>query len=292
MYELIKLNENDYYIDCPSKIGIVRLDSNGVMLIDSGSDKDTAKKVYRVLEENAWQLRFIINTHSHADHIGGNAFLQEKTNCEIYANNLECAFTQNPILEPMGLYGGLPFKELKGKFLVAKESRVLPLCNLKLPDGMSVLNLKGHCFDMVGLLTKGGTAYIGDSVSSKETLSKYGIGYLYNVNETLDTLEFLKGVQAKRFVPSHAPVSDDITSLADYNIEAVNKVKENILSLCATPVTFEELLKKVFDTYNTTVNAVQYALIGSTVRSYLSCLLEENKVSYVFCENRMLWQAI
>ena len=85
MYELVKLNENDYYIDCPSKIGIVKVSDNEVILIDSGNDKDTAKKIYRILNENNWILKAIFNTHSHADHIGGNKFLQEKCNrsCQI-----------------------------------------------------------------------------------------------------------------------------------------------------------------------------------------------------------------
>ena len=78
MYELIQLTEHDYYIDCPAKIGLVRIDEDNVVLIDSGNDKDAGKKVFRILEANGWNLKAIFNTHSHADHIGGNRFLQDK----------------------------------------------------------------------------------------------------------------------------------------------------------------------------------------------------------------------
>ena len=56
MYELIKVSENCYYIDCPAKIGVVKTGENSVCLIDSGSDKDAAKKVKKHLSANGWTL--------------------------------------------------------------------------------------------------------------------------------------------------------------------------------------------------------------------------------------------
>lgn len=84
MYELIPVARRTYYIDCPAKIGVVLMENNGVYLIDSGSDKDAGKKVKRILEQNNWTLLGILNTHSHADHIGGNRYLQEQTGCRIF----------------------------------------------------------------------------------------------------------------------------------------------------------------------------------------------------------------
>ena len=54
MYELIKINDNDYYIDCPAKIGIVKVGGNDVVLIDSGNDKDAGKKILKILDSNGW----------------------------------------------------------------------------------------------------------------------------------------------------------------------------------------------------------------------------------------------
>ena len=106
---------------------------------------------------------------------------------------------------------------------------------------------------------------------------------------TLKTLEYIQTVDADRFVPSHAPVEADIKSLAQINIKAITDVKEKILSFCSTPVTFEMLLKKIFDVYNMSMSAQQYVLIGSTIRSYLSTMYEEKSLSVSFEDNMMLW---
>ena len=75
MYELIQVSENCYYIESPARIGLVRLNETDVCLIDSGSDKDAGRKVRQHLDKNDWRLTAIYNTHSNADHVGGNQYL-------------------------------------------------------------------------------------------------------------------------------------------------------------------------------------------------------------------------
>lgn len=62
--------------------------------------KDAGRKVRQHLDANGWRLVAIYNTHSNADHIGGNKYLQSQTGCRIYASGIECDFTRHPILEP------------------------------------------------------------------------------------------------------------------------------------------------------------------------------------------------
>lgn len=292
MYELIQISEHDYYIDCPAKIGLVRINENEVVLIDSGNDKDAGKKVLRHIDSNGWKLKAIYNTHSHADHIGGNRFLQEKTGCRIYAKGLEAVYSNHPELESMTLYGGFPVKELQNKFLMAQPSPVVPLTEEVLPEGWSIVSLPGHCFEMVGFKTADGNAYIGDCVSSEQTLQKYGIGYLWNPVEYITTLEQVKTLSAKCFVPSHAPVCEDIVPLAQKNIDVVSGTMNTILAICGEPLSFERILSRLFEIYGLTMNAQQYALIGSTLRSYLACLHWQGRVIYSFQENQMLWQTV
>lgn len=45
MYELIKVSGKSYYIQSPSKIGLIKLNDTDVCLIDRGNDKDAGRKV-------------------------------------------------------------------------------------------------------------------------------------------------------------------------------------------------------------------------------------------------------
>lgn len=288
MYELIQVSENSYYIQSPAKIGLVRLNETDICLIDSGNDKDAGRKIRQILDKNGWNLTAIYNTHSNADHIGGNKYLQSQTGCKIYAPGIECDFTNHPILEPSFLYGGYPCKDLRHKFLMAQESDAEKLTDDVLPEGFEIISLKGHFFDMVGFRTPDDVVYLADCLSSKATLDKYKIGFIYDVGAYLETLETVKNLKAKMFVPSHADATDDISELAQYNIDTVNEIAEKICNICSEPLCFEQILKKLFDEYSLTMNFEQYVLVGSTVRSYLSWLKEQGRLDVLFKDNMLL----
>lgn len=290
MYELIQVSANSYYIQSPAKIGLYKLSETEVCLIDSGNDKDAGRKVRQLLDANGWQLKAIYNTHSNADHIGGNKYLQAQTGCKIYAPGIECDFTRHPLLEPSFLYGGYPCKDLRHKFLMAQESNAEPLTREVLPEGFSLIELPGHFFSMVGFRTPDDVVYLADCLSSTETLDKYQIGFIYDVGAYLDTLEKVKTMQAVLFVPAHAAPTREIASLAQYNIDKVQEIAAKILDLCAEPRGFAELLQQLFAHYNLTMNFEQYVLVGSTVRSYLSWLKDTGRLTARFTDNRLLWQ--
>ena len=290
MYELIQASEQSYYIQSPAKIGLVRLDGQEVCLIDSGNDKDAGRKVRQILDANGWHLTAIYNTHSNADHIGGNRYLQGQTGCRIYAPGIDCAFTRHPVLEPSFLYGGYPCRELRHKFLMAQESDARELTEECLPEGFAIIPLPGHFFDMVGFRTSDDVAYLADCLSSRETLDKYQIGFIYDVAAYLNTLEMVKSLQAKMFVPAHAEASEDVTALAQYNIGKVLEIADRITGICQEPLCFEAILQRLFTDCGLTMSFEQYVLVGSTVRSYLAWLKDTGRVNALFESNMLLWQ--
>ena len=290
MYELIQVSDRCYYIQSPAKIGLVKLDDVNVCLIDSGSDKDAGRKVRQLLDKNEWKLTAIYNTHSNADHIGGNRYLQNQTGCRIYAPGIECDFTRHPLLEPSFLYGGYPFKDLRHKFLMAQESDVQPLCEADLPPGFDVFPLLGHFFDMVGFRAPDDIVYLADCLSSRETIDKYHIGFIYDVGAYLDTLERVCSMQARLFIPAHAPAAEDVSELARYNIDKTLEIADQIVSICQQPLCFEQILQKLVTACGVQLNYEQYVLVGSTVRSYLSWLKDQGRVNAFFDDNMLLWE--
>ncbi|HIS30993.1 MAG TPA: MBL fold metallo-hydrolase [Candidatus Limivivens intestinipullorum] len=292
MYELIPITDRSYYIQSPAKIGLFRINDTEVCLIDSGNDKDAGRKIRKLLDSRGWKLTAIYNTHSNADHIGGNHYLQAQTGCKIYSPGIDCAFTKYPILEPAFLYGGYPCGELRHKFLLAQESSAKELTHDVLPEGFEIIPLPGHFFSMVGFRTPDNVVYLADCLSSRETLDKYQISFLYDPAAYLQTLEMVKSLNADLFVPAHAPATRGIAELAQYNIQKVLEIAEKIVELCSEPLCFEALLQKLFAEYALTMNFEQYVLVGSTVRSYLSWLKDTGRVSARFENNLLVWEKL
>ena len=287
--ELVKVGEKTYYIKNATNIGIYKIDDNNVYLIDTGNDKNAGKKILKIVDEQGWNVKGIITTHSNADHIGGNKVIQDRTNCTILAYNIEKSFTEFPILESSFLYGGYPFKDIRNKFLLAKESVVTPIEN-NLPEGLEYFALKGHFFDMIGIKTSDNVYFLADSLFSEETITKYHLFFIYDVREFLNTLEYLYTLNGSLYIPSHCEATSDISSLIELNRNKVNETMNKIYNTCEKEKTFEEILKYIFDEYNLTMNGNQYVLVGSTIKSYLSYLFDENKLSYEFKNNKMLWK--
>lgn len=291
MYELIQVLNNTYYINCPAKIGLYLDVDKGVYLIDSGNDKEAGRKVRQILDKNGWTLCAILCTHSHADHIGGCKYLQAQTGCKVYSPGVERDFTRHTLLEPALLYGGFPPKALRHKFLMAQESDADELASAELPEGFEIIPLPGHCFEMVGFRTPDDVVFLADCLSSRATLEKYRIGFIYDVQAYLDTLEKVKSLSGAFFVPAHAEACEDVSELAQYNIDTVNEIAGRIKSICTQPVNFEALLKRLFDEYALELSFEQYALVGSTVKSYLAWLMDKGQLKAKCESNLLLWEA-
>lgn len=294
MFELVQVNEKTYYIESPAKIGVYVADGTDVYLIDSGNDKDAGRKIRKLLDEKGWTLKGILNTHSNADHIGGNDYLQRQRKCKVFAGGIETAFTKYPILETSFLYGGYPCKDLRHKFLLAAASDAVDFSDADFPKDIEVIPLPGHFFDMVGFRTPDNTVFLADCLSSIENLDKYAVSFIYDVAAYLKTLDAVEAMEGDVFVPSHAAAGskEDMQKLVQANRDKIYEIKAYLLSLCQEPMIFEHILQKVFDRYQLVMTIEQYVLVGSTIRSYLSWLRDTGEMTYAFEDHLMVWKTV
>lgn len=292
MFELIHVGEKSFYINSPAKIGVYKASENEVYLIDSGNDKEAGRRIRKILDENNWILKGIINTHSNADHIGGNHYLQQQTGCKIFSSGIETAFTKYPILESAFLYGGFPCKDLRHKFLLASGSDTVDITDADFPKELEIIPLPGHFFDMIAIRTPDDTIFLADCISSKNTLDKYGITFIYDVEQYLQTLDKIETLNANIFVPAHTEASSDLKELIQFNKNKVLEIADRITKVCTSPINFEKVLQEMFRQYNLSMSFEQYVLVGSTVRSYLSWLYDKEKLTVLFEDNQLLWKSI
>ena len=292
MYELVQVAENTYYINSPTKIGVYRVSDDDVWLIDSGNDKDAGRKIQKILDAQGWKLTAIINTHSNADHDGGNTLLQNRLNCAVYSTPMENIVVENPILEPTFLYGGYPFKKLRSKFLMATPSKAQDIAEANLPEGMEYFRLPGHFWDMIGVKTPDDVYFLADCIFGESTVNKYHISFFYDLAAQFETLDMVEKLEGKLFIPAHAEPMEDIKPLVKLNRDKSLEILDVLLEICKEPMHFELVLKKVFEHYALTMDHAQYVLVGSTIRSYLAYLCDHGKVENYVEDNMLLWKTV
>lgn len=291
---LKQLAEGTYIIPSPATTG-VWVSDNRATLIDAGNDEDAGRQLLRLITEHGWSLEMIVCTHSNADHVGGNAFLQKRTGCRIAATPIEAAFIEHPVLEPTLLYGGFPMKSLRGKFLLAKPSIVTDRIQedgLISGSALRTMPLPGHFLGMIGVQTPDNVWFLADSLFSEHIIEKYPLFFLYDVAAHLSTLEHLRGLQGSWFVPSHAAERQDIRGLIDANQRRIAATLDLVRAACgADGAGFDTILEHVGAATGTILDVNQYALVGSTIRSMLSYLVDAGDIEPRLKAGTMVWAA-
>ena len=288
-----QLTDSVWLLEGPTNIGFIQRKKK-VILIDSGNSKESGRKINKLLKEQNWTLEIIINTHSNADHIGGNDYLQRNLNCQIYSPQVESMFIEAPVLETAFLWGGLEVKDIRNRFFCAKPSKVTKVIKDEgdLENGLRTISLKGHFFNMIGIMTPDNILFLADSLFGEEVLEKYKIPFIYDVKAYTETIHKLMGIQAEYYVPSHGQVVNNIDKMAQVNLDVVADIKNELLGILRYQKPFDVILKELCNTFKIRLDAGQYALVGSTTRSFLSYLYDENLIGYTFKDNTLTWERV
>ena len=296
----------------PTNIGIIACDSNekpgqkDIYLIDSGFDEKSAVDLYEALKKefSDFCVKETINTHSHADHCGANKKLSELTGCKILAtqfekSGIECTLNQSSIA-----YGGYPLPEYRTQFYLAENSLVdktIPSdYSFKLNSSIEVkcIPLPGHYFEMIGVycssVEDGKTTtvfFTSDGIFTRSMLARFWIPFVFDVGRFKKSLYTISETKADYYVPSHGEIYTEIKTLYEFNMLSVIENEDCILEcLKKAPSTHEDILKYVADKNNIPLRLSQFMLVGSTLRSYLTYLYEDERITWTFRENKMYWK--
>jgi hydroxyacylglutathione hydrolase len=86
-----------YLVACP--------ETGEALLIDPGGP---APKLAARLKQEGWLLKWIVNTHGHADHIAGNETWAEETGARIVIHPLDWEFFRRPEMQAAARSEGFP----------------------------------------------------------------------------------------------------------------------------------------------------------------------------------------
>lgn len=290
---LQSLSERIRIIPGPVNIGVILLGGNRVALIDSGIDEQYGKRVLKLLSDFRYQVKFILNTHAHADHIGANRFIQEKSECLILASPKEIPAIENPLIQAVALFGGAPIPEIINRFTVAQPSRPISLDNrlVKLDDlEVSVIDLPGHSIDQKGFLVDG-VAFVADAMFKADFYARQKLVFLYDPIEYMQSVRSLKEVKADIYVGGHMGPQTNIDALVAENIRQTQTALDNMLKLLNVPQQGDRLVKEFLKLYDINRSGWEFFILRATVNSYLSALKRHGKIDFRIIDNLLVWYA-
>ncbi|MFL0194863.1 MBL fold metallo-hydrolase [Clostridium sp. WILCCON 0269] len=291
---LNKIKGNTYYIDGPTNCGIFTFKNRNCLIIDTGINNGEAKKIENLLLENNLHPKYIINTHSHSDHCGGNLYFKKiYPGCLVYASKGETLFMQNPDLFSSILSSCYPSKAfIKGNKPMDVDFILDYGINKLNDEKFNIISLPGHSKDHIGIITQEKVCFLGDSIFSNEILNKYSFPYLYNIEDSLASLNIIKELDADYFVISHSEkilTKDEINNLADVNIKNIYKYKDEILDLLEQPLTREDIMENITILNELSLDFHEYHLNFSGICAFINFLYNNKLIDYSIEDGKLYY---
>lgn len=164
------------------------IEDDGLTLIDTGNRSDAPRILQAVTElgKRSSDIRHILITHSHADHVGSLAALQRETDAPVFMHSLDAAFVQaGKIMTPLTPAPGLMSKLLFRLFVkptpveaATVDYEVEDGDELPLAGGIKTIHTPGHCAGHLAFLWPhyGGVLFAGDTAANNIGLG-WSLGY-------------------------------------------------------------------------------------------------------------------
>lgn len=303
MSQLIELAPGAFYLPGAVNVGVAASPSGEAVLIDSGGDKDYGRAIRKAVEAARLTVCAIVNTHSHADHYGGNEYLVRnlgKAPIPVWAPEFEEAVLRFPYLEPMYLFGGAaPLAGLQNKWLMAKPSPVdhvytadagsLEIAGLRL----TLHRTDGHAVRQVAI-GHGSVCYAADAFFGAEVLAKYEIPFVHDVAGQIATLRAMADWPYDWFVPGHgAPVARaDIGAAVATNLEYIERAAKLVRLAVGSFATTSEVVHAVTAQLATPPATLStYFLMHACVLAYLGYLTAGEVIEPVVEGGALRWQS-
>jgi hydroxyacylglutathione hydrolase len=137
-----------YLVGCP--------ESKEALVIDPGGP---APELLARLRRENWRLRWIINTHGHADHTAGNDYWVAETGATVVMHRLDWEFFSRPEMQELAKAEGFP--PLSRVDLPVEDGHRLPVGSYE----AAVMHTPGHtpgsiCLYLPGHLFTGDTLFV------------------------------------------------------------------------------------------------------------------------------------
>ena len=315
--KIIELSSGVYVIPGTTNVGVITNESISaegasvdVYLVDSGCTEIDGEYVLDVLKAffeqlgQTFSLKAIITTHGHADHCGAHNFLQQETGCKIWAAKHEQGAMETPVMQSAILWGSYPPHELRTLFFMPSSTYVDRFISgqdiIELSGGrrLSFLPLTGHSYETLCVIISDKNnhkvLFPGDNIFPRNEIINHWIPLIMNPVEYMESLDKLCQIEKVDWcIPSHGDfLRRNINEAAELNKIAIISTRTCILDSLKSKkrLTVEEIVKYVADKNDMKLTLSQYALVHSTIKSYLSVMHDAREIKMEVDANKLYFK--
>ena len=130
--------------------------TNEALVIDPAAEED---RIFKEAESRGYNIKYIVNTHSHIDHVMGNRRMKELTNAEIIIHEKESSALIQQSSSMMQMFHAQPSPPAD---ITVRDGDIITVGKISL----KVLNTPGHspgsiCLYNKGMVFTGDTLFVG-----------------------------------------------------------------------------------------------------------------------------------
>ena len=278
--KLTKIAGNTFWIPGPTNVGVFVFKDKYTLLIDSGDNNQDARLYASILGQAELNIKYIINTHEHHDHWGGNHYLREQYPGSVfYASEQTALFIENSFLFPLYIYGGNPPPSLVRGVGGTRSAYI----DHRLESG--TMRINDEKFDISPARSFPGAdrdRYPGKGVFPGGCPVQPGnpgqirFSLFVGCGQQYQTMNRILDLPYDLFVLGHAEriyTADQIPGLVELNRSRLDHCMELLLDLLQQPKTREELLEEVIILEDLEPDFHEYCLLHSTIGGMISHLM-------------------
>lgn len=290
--EIINIKGNTYCIDTGmSYIPFYQINDDEIVMLDTGW-KDEREILNEVLNKLNVKVVGIINTHSHVDHAGNNAYLKEKYNAVIAMTSHEATICSNSFSLKTYYYNiclemvESHFKDIicETDIIIGDNWKSVHICGVK----FGVVQTPGHSPGHICIITPDNVGYLGDCIISKDVMEGAKMPYAFILKKDLETKKMLHSLKCDKYMLSHRGTFDSIDDLIEENIEFYKSRAEAVKNQIKGKMTREEIMKATMDSFGMFLkpdSIKKFFVMERMIACYIDYLVETGQVGIAIEDN-------
>ena len=279
-----------------ANVGLYYSGISEVVLIDSGHIH-ASKDLLDFFLDKGIEVKAIINTHGHIDHVGGNFILQAYFKCPIimpYIDHIYCedisryylSFSTS-VIEGLNVYGD-------GTFDVTTHLK--DETSLEIEGGTFEFRpLKGHTANQKAIVTPDGVCFLGDGLMAEDTLDKSKFAVVTDLYQHHASLEKIKSFDDDYYVLGHGEkvyLKEEMIALCDLNHAYFDSKCDAVLSLVNEGLSFDPIMAALNKSYGLKRNIFKYFVAERSIKAMLSYLEMTGKIEIKVRDGMLTYSAI